>query len=151
MIINGNYFGFTDIVFTFDSFQISALKSLSYKDSLGRSYVRGTSPLPLGFTTGKYEASFEMELYLPSVALITSTPGWRQIPHVATVAYGPNAVAPLPFTIDTIAGIYLKDLDNSNSDSEDGITRKFSGMVMLPILYNGIPSIIATSTIGAVG
>ena len=85
------------------------------------------------------------------VGLITINPGWRQIPHVCTIAYGPNVVAPLPFTIDTIAGIYLKELDAHNSDSEDGITRKFSGMVMLPILWNGIPSLIWPSTIGAVG
>jgi hypothetical protein len=151
VIINGNYMSFVDLVVNFDGLQLSAVKSLNYKDNLGRSYVRGTSPLPLGFTTGKYEASFDIELYLPSVGLITINPGWRQIPHVCTIAYGPNVVAPLPFTIDTIAGIYLKELDAPNSDSEDGITRKFSGMVMLPILWNGIPSLIWPSTIGAVG
>ena len=151
MIINGNYMSFVDLVVNFDGLQLSAVKSINYKDNLGRAYVRGTSPLPLGFTTGKYEASFDIELYLPSVGLITINPGWRQIPHVCTIAYGPNVVAPLPFTIDTIAGIYLKELDAPNSDSEDGITRKFSGMVMLPILWNGIPSLIWPSTIGAVG
>ena len=151
MIINGNYMSFVDLVVNLDGLQLSAVKSINYKYNLGRAYVRGTSPLPLGFTTGKYEASFDIELYLPSVGLITINPGWRQIPHVCTIAYGPNVVAPLPFTIDTIAGIYLKELDAPNSDSEDGITRKFSGMVMLPILWNGIPSLIWPSTIGAVG
>jgi hypothetical protein len=151
MIVNGTYFSFVDLVINFDGLQLSAVKSINYKDSLGRNYVRGTSPIPLGLTTGKYEASFDMEIFLPSVPLITVNPGWRQVPHVCTIAYGPNVVAPLPFTIDTIAGIWLKELDNPNSDSEDGITRKFAGMVTLPILYNGVPSIIWPSTIGAVG
>ena len=149
--INGNYFSHVDVVFTFDGLQIAGLKNLNYKDNLGRNYVRGTSPLPLGFTTGKYEASFEMEIYLPSMGLITLNPGWRLVPHVAVINYGPNVVAPLPNVTDTIAGIYLKELDNPTSDSEDALTRKFSGMVMLPILYNGIPSVIWPSTIGAVG
>ena len=151
MIVNGSYFSFVDIVFTLDGFQISAVKSISYKDSLGRNYVRGTSPIPLGLTTGKYEASFEVELFLPSVGLITLNPGWRQVPHVAIINYGPNLVGPLANVTDTIAGIWFKDLDNSNSDSEDGITRKLSAMVTLPILYNGIPSILWPATIGAVG
>lgn len=151
MLANGNYFSFVDITVRFDGLQLSAVKSINYKDSLGRNYVRGTSPIPLGLTTGKYEASFDIELFLPSVALITAIPGWRQIPHTCTVSYGPNVVAPLPFTIDTIAGIWLKELDNSNSDSEDGLTRKFSGMVTIPILYNGVPSILWPQTIGAVG
>lgn len=150
-LINGNYISFVDVTLTLDAFQIAAFKSLTYSEKLGRNYVRGTSPLPLGFTTGKYEAKFEIELFLPSVGLITSIPGWKQIPHVATVAYGPNAVAPLPFSIDTIAAIYFTDLDAPNSDSEDGITRKLSGMVMLPILWNGVPSIIWPATLGAVG
>lgn len=151
MLVNGNYFSFVDITLSFDGLQLSALKSLNYSDSLGRNAVRGTSPIMLGLTTGKYEAKFDMELFLPSVALITSNPAWRQIPHVATVSYGPNVVAPLPFTIDTIAGIWLKELDATNSDSEDGIVRKFTGMVTLPILWNGVPGIVWPATIGAVG
>lgn len=151
MLVNGVYFSFVDLVINFDGLQLTAVKSINYKDNLGRNYVRGTSPIPLGLTTGKYEASFDFELFLSSVGLITVNPGWRQIPHVCTIAYGPNVVAPLPFTIDTVAGIWLKELDAPNSDSEDGITRKFSGMVTLPILWNGVPSIVWPSTIGAVG
>lgn len=151
LIINGIYFSFVDVTIHFDGLQLSAIKSFNYKDSLGRNFVRGTSPIPLGLTTGKYEASGDMELYLPSAGLIAGVPGWRQIPHVATVAYGPNVVTPLPFTLDTIAGIWLTELDASQSDSEDAITRKFAFKITVPILWNGNPAIIWPATLAAVG
>ena len=149
--INGLYFSYVDITIVFDGLQLSAVKSINYKSNLGRNYVRGTSPIPLGLTTGKWEASFDIEVFLPSAPLITVNPFWRTVPHVCTVAYGPNVVTPLPFTIDTIAGIWLKELDASNSDSEDGLTRKFTGMVTIPIMWNGVPELVWPSTLGAVG
>ena len=51
MLVNGIYFSFVDITVRFDGLQLSAVKSINYKDSLGRNYVRGTSPIPLGLTT----------------------------------------------------------------------------------------------------
>lgn len=150
MIINGIYHAHVDVILNFDGLQLSALKSLNYKGNLGRADVRGTSPIQLGLTTGKYVATGDMELYLASAGLIT-TPGWMQIPHVMTVVYGPNVVAPMPLVTDVIAGIWLTEIDASTSDSEDAITRKFAMKIIVPILRNGVPDVLWPQTIGAVG
>ena len=154
MIVNGIYFAHPDCVLNVDGLQLSAVKSLSYKSSLGRQYVRGTSPLPLGMTTGKYEAGGDLELYLPSAALLMTAAGgpeFLMIPHVLTVVYGPNVVVPLPLVTDILAGAYFTEVDASTSDSEDAITRKFAFKLMLPIVRNGSPDLFWAPTIGAVG
>jgi hypothetical protein len=151
MIVNGIYFSFVDLVITMNAFQLSAVKSLNYKDSLGRNFVHGCSPIPLGLTTGHYEATGDIELYLPSATLIYSTPLWRTIPWAMTISYGPNVVAPLPFTTDVIPVLFLTELDAPQSDSEDAITRKFSFKIMTPILWNGVPGMVWTNNLGAIG
>ena len=151
-LINGQYFSYADMSLVFDALYIVGLKSLNYKDTLGRNFVRGTSAIPLGLTTGNYEASGDMELYLNSSALITMFPGWRDIPHVATVSYGPNVIAPLPFMVDIIAGIYLIDAEASQSQGEDALTRKFTFKITTPILWNSnLSTARGASVIGAVG
>ena len=151
MIVNGFYMSHVDLTFNFDGLQISGISSLNYKGSLIRKAVRGTSPIQLGTTTGYYPAPGDMELYLPSAGLIT-TPGWMQVPHVATCIYGPNVVAPLPLVTDVIAGIMLTEIDASSSDNEDGLTRKFAfGQILIPILRNGVPDLVWPATIPAVG
>ncbi len=151
-LVNGTYFSTADMSFVFDGFYIVGVKSLNYKDNLGRNFVRGTSAIPLGLTTGNYEASGDMELYLNSSALITSIPGWRDIPHVATVSYGPNVIAPLPFMVDIIAGIWLLGADAGRSQGEDALTMKFDFKITTPILWNSnVSTTRGASIIGAVG
>lgn len=149
-LINGTYFSFQDITWTIDGLHIVAFKSLNYKEAVTRQWVRGSARLPLGLTSGRYAATGDFEVFLNAASLFTTVPGWAEIPHVMTVTYGPNVIAPLPLTIDTLAGCWFEDVDSPNTEGEEGLTRKFTFKIMNPILRNGIPMLIDLSTIGAV-
>lgn len=152
-LINGDYFAYTDIVLQYEGLQFAGVKSINYKDSLSRAKVYGTASVPLGMTKGKYEASGDIEMYLDAAnTLITSIgpTGWRQVPGVVTVMYGPNLGSNLPFWIDTIPGVYLGDFEASQSEGDEPLTRKFTLHIAGQILWNGFPSILELSDLSAV-
>lgn len=158
-LVNGNYFSFQDVTLRINGLAFLGFKSLNYKDNLGREYVRGAARVPLGITAGRYEASLDFELFLPQANFLLTTlgPGWRGLPNLVSVSYAPglaslaSAVSFLAATTDIIPGVYFTELDASNSEGEGGLTRKFSGKIPGQILWNGVPSLIETNTIGAVG
>lgn len=151
-LINGNYFAFPDIELRFDGLLFAGVKAINYDDSLSRAKVRGTASVPLGLTKGRYEAKGDIEFYLDAANLLITTlgPGWRQVPGAISVTYGPNLGMNLPLVTDIIPAVYLGDLTASNSEGDDPLTRKFTLHIPGQILWNGLPSIIETSTLQAV-
>lgn len=154
-LINGQYFSYADITFRVNGLMFAGCKAINYSDSLSRAKVRGTARVPLGLTAGRYEAKGDVEMYLDTfntMILAAGGPvgGWRQIPIAASVTYGPNLGMNIPLVNDVIPGFYLGDLEMSNSESDDPLTRKFSMIIPGQILWAGVPSIIETSTLQAV-
>jgi hypothetical protein len=113
--------------------------------------VRGTAMQPLGLTQGRYEATGDIELYLDAFMLMTTIlgPGWRQIPVTAVVTYGPNPLMPIPFVTDTIQ-FYIGEVDASQSEGEEPLSRKFTMHIPGQILRNGIPSILEPQVLAAI-
>ena len=75
---------------------------------------------------------------------------WRQVPLVITVSYVPSGLGPITPVFDTIPGCYLGKQTASNKVGDEALTRKFELHIPGQILWNGVPSFIETSTIGAV-
>src|SRR5690349_11551825 len=149
----GAYYSHSNIELTVRGLTFAGVKAINYKDTLGRQFVRGTAMQPLGMTQGRYEAHGDIELYLEGFALLVTTlgPGWRQTPLTATITYGPNlAMVPLPFLVDVIPAFFLGEVDASQSESEDALSRKFTMHIPTQIIWAGIPSILEPQILAAV-
>lgn len=151
-LINGVYYSYSNIELNVQGLQFAGVKAINYKDNLGRVKVRGTAMQPLGLTQGRYEANGDIELYLDAFALLTLTlgPGWRQTPIVANITYGPNIGPVVPLVNDIIPGFYLGEVDASQSEGEEALTRKFTMHIPGQILWNGIPSILEPQVLAGV-
>lgn len=153
-LINGNYFAFSDIEVRADGLLFAGVKVINYSDNLDRAKVRGTASVPLGLTKGRYEAKGDIEMYLDAFSTLIGTVGggvaWRQIPIAISVTYGPNPGMNLPLVTDIIEGFYIGEVTAGNSEGDEPLTRKFTMHIPGQILWNGVPSIIETSTLQAV-
>jgi hypothetical protein len=154
-LVNGVYYSYSNIelhIGTAGELQIAGVKTINYKDNLGRVKVRGTAMQPLGLTQGRYEANGDIELYLDAFTLLISTlgPGWRQQPVQAVVTYGPNPLLSIPFVTDAIPGFYFGEVDASQSEGEEPLSRKFTMHIPGQILWGGVPSIIEPQILAAV-
>lgn len=149
----GAFYSYSNIELSVNGLIFAGVKAINYKDNLGRQFVRGTAMQPLGMTQGRYEAHGDIELYLNAFLQLVTTvgPGWRQTPITATITYGPNlAMAPLPFVVDVIPSFWLGEVDASQSESEDALTRKFTMHIPGQILWGLIPSILEPQILAAV-
>lgn len=148
----GSFYSYSNIELNVNGQIFAGVKAINYKDTLGRQFVRGTAMQPLGMTQGRYEAHGDIEMYLDAWSALSTAlgPGWRQRPITATVSYGPNVAMPLPFIIDVIPSFFLGDVDASQSESEDALTRKFTMHIPTQILWGGIPSILEPQILAAV-
>ena len=153
-LINGNYFAFSDIQLRVDGLLFAGVKSISYSDNLERAKVRGSASVPLGLTKGRYEAKGDVEMYLDAFTTMVSTVGgnvaWRQVPLAISITYGPNVGMNIPLVNDIIPGAYIGEVTAGNTEGDEPLTRKFTLHIPGQILWNGVPSLIETSTLSAV-
>jgi hypothetical protein len=154
-LINGVYYSYSNIelhIGSFGELQIAGVKAINYKDNLGRVKARGTAMQPLGLTQGRYEANGDVELYLDAFMLLISTlgPGWRQQPIQAVITYGPNPLLAIPFITDVIPGFYAGEVDASQSEGEEPLSRKMTMHIPGQILWGGVPSLIEPQSLAAV-
>jgi hypothetical protein len=150
--ILGAYYSYSNIELNVNGLQFAGVKTINYKDNLGRVKVRGTAMQPLGLTQGRYEANGDCEMYLDAFNLLINTlgPGWRQVPVFATITYGPNVGLAIPFIIDEIPGFYIGEVDASQSEGEEALTRKFTMHIPGQILWGLMPSILEPQILAAV-
>jgi hypothetical protein len=151
-LIQGNYFAYSNIELVAQSLTFAGVKSINYKDNLGRVKVRGTAMQPLGLTQGRYEANGDIEMYLDAFMLLTQTigPGWRQNPVTIIINYGPNIGMPIPLITDEIIGAYIGEVDASQSEGEEPLSRKFTLHIAGQILWGGVPSIFEPQILAAI-
>jgi hypothetical protein len=155
-LVNGMYFSWADVETTIVTATGQVLpmvgyKAINYKDSLSKQLVRGTASVAIGLTKGKYEASGDIEMWLPQANLLITTmgPGWKQVPISFQVSYlssgplgAPGTGLPQSVITDTIPGCFLTEIDASQSESDEGLSRKFTLKIPGQILWNGQPSMI---------
>lgn len=146
--VNGICYAFGDIemrITGVPSALIAALfvgvTSINYNDKLGRAYVRGTSRIPLGATSGQYEAAGDIEFHKPSADTLLKGlgPNWRNTPLTFTVSYAAASATGLAVTTDVISNAYLTDLDAPNADGTESLKRKFTLFIVSPIAWGGVP------------
>ena len=151
-LVNGNYFAYTDVVLRVNGLAFVGVKGINYSDNLDRSKVRGSASVPLGLTKGRYEAKGDLEMYLDAFNTMVTVigPAWRQVPFAFSITYGPNVGMNIPLVNDIIPGAYLGELTANNQEGDEPLARKVTLHIPGQILWNGIPSIIETSTLQAV-
>jgi hypothetical protein len=164
-LINGMYFSWADveatttIVASGQPFTFVGVKAINYKASLSKQKVRGTASVSIGLTKGKYEATGDVEFYLPQANLLISTlgPGWMQSPITFQVSYvssgplgAPGSGLPQTVITDTIPPCFLTEMDASQSEGDEPLTRKFTLTIPGQILFNGIPSIVEPALLIAI-
>ena len=158
-LINGVYWAYADIIFRAGPGQFLGCASINYTHRLARQYVRGTSRLPLGQTSGQYECTGDFELFLPQADTFRSflvaqgggLLGYMQVGFTITVSYAaaPEG-APLATLTDVIQGARITDDEASQSEGLDALKRKFTFMAML-LIPNGSPAVSPISGLGVVG
>ena len=147
-IVNGNAYAFCNIELS-TPLPIAGIKSINYKDNLTRQMVRGTASVPIGLTRGKYEASGDIEFYLAAAQLaVFNSPGWRMLQTAMTVSYGPNDNGLM--CVDIIPVAFYGELEASQSEGDEPLTRKCSLIIPNQILWDGMPSVIETFSLIAV-
>lgn len=152
LFVNGNYYSFADIetrITGIGTPLTAALfvgfQSINYSDKLGRAYVRGTQRMPLGASSGQYEAAGDFEMHKPQADTLIQLlgPNWRQISLTFTVSYstvGPLGLPGLPVSTDVINQAYLTDLDAPNADGVESLKRKFTMFIVGGINWAGVPT-----------
>ena len=143
--VNGEYFAFADIIFSFEGLPIIGIKSINYSDTLGRKYVRGAARKPIGTTSGQYEATCDFEIYrpvwitlLPQIqALGFAYGGWKRCPFSINVAYASDQPSStLIPTSDLITNATIMKVDVAQSESDEPLVRKIT-MFPQEILWGG--------------
>lgn len=145
--INGNTFSFVQIETQIGALPIASIKDISYKDNLRRADVYGTASAQLGLTRGTLKQDGSIEFYRAAFfTAITGQfgPGWRQQQITFTISYGPNDNGLV--VIDTLPAVLIGEVDSSSAQSDDGtpLTIKTTLYLPVPILWNGVPSVIET-------
>lgn len=145
--VNGNSYSFVQIELYFGILPIAGIKDISYDDDLKRGDVYGTGSIQIGLTRGTYKANGSVEFYKNAfvVGLINQLgPGWRQQTLSAVVSYGPNDNGQV--IQDTLPQILIGKVEASNQQGDDGppLTNKVALYVPIPVLWNGVPSVIET-------
>lgn len=163
--VNGMYFSWTDIEATLTTqsgqpFTMLGVASINYKGSLSKQKVRGSAATPIGLTKGKYEATGDIELYLPQANLLITTmgPGWMQVPlssiQISYISSGPLGAPasglPQPVITDTIPSAFLTEIEASQSESDEPLKRKFTLTIPGVLIHNGIPDIVEPSLLIAI-
>jgi hypothetical protein len=162
--VNGMYPSWADIEWTAlvlggIPLQMVGLKAINYKGSLTKQKVRGTASVPIGLTKGKYEATGDIEMYLPQANLLINTlgPGWQQIPITINVSYissGPLGLPapglPQPVITDQIPNAFLMEMAADQSESDEPLTRKFTLTIPGQVFPNGLPGVVELSTLTAI-
>lgn len=151
-LINGAFHAFGDVELVANGLHFAGCVAIDYDDNLRRAMVYGTASTPLGLTKGQYEASGSIELLLEAAQTLQLSLGaFRQVPLVINVSYIPSGLNPILPVFDVIPGCYIGKVTQSGKVGDDALTRKFELYIPGQILWNGVPSFIEVSTIGAAG
>lgn len=145
-LINGDYPSFADITFATEGAVCPALKSINYGNKLGRAYVRGTNREALGMTSGQYEPTGDFEMYLPQLDSLLGFLGqaYGGVAFTITCSY---AIAFGPTITDTLIGCRITDIEASQSEGIDALSRKVTVMYQR-LLLNGKAMVLPLTGVG---
>ena len=144
-LVNGAYYSYADIEFQIGAGIYLGLKSINYGHKLQRQFVRGTNREPLGMTSGQYEPTGDFEIYLPQLQYLIDQlgPGYMQVSIPAiTVSYGTDPeTLPLGLTTDVMQNVRITDIEASQSEGLDALSRKVTIMYQR-LLLGGVPAVL---------
>jgi hypothetical protein len=148
-LINGRRFSYSSIEMNFLAGvfvgRIIDIDEITYSEQLDIGFRRGTSKIPLGSTSGIWEpqeGSFSIgkSTFTAFMAAIAATSGqWLGQNFVLNVNYNDEGEA---LTTDVLTGRFTGQ-ENAHAHSADALKMTIKFMLVIPVVTNGIPSVLA--------
>ena len=138
--INGFVYGYSDISLDINGQIFEDVTDLSYSINIEKGELRGTSPVPAGFTTGyaTYTASLSMGKDQASEFLKLLGNGFASVPFTITVTYGPtrDSLTVTKTQTDVLNGCSIASVENSHTPGGQALLTNFT-LVVQDIAFDG--------------
>lgn len=136
--INGFAYGYSDIEIRLDNTIFDEIEDISYDASIERGELKGTAPVPQGFTQGN--VSFKGSMTMSKAQAVDfkkqlGTFGNTQFDIVVTYGPVPRGDGTFMTVTDTLYGCLLNTIGNSHTRG-DALKEKFD-LVIMNIDYDG--------------
>jgi len=162
IIVNGHLYDYGNAEIRVENTLYNTITEVSYSQKLEPGVLRGSSPMPLGYSRGTYEvtnASFSIykEDYMRMVKQLAALTGGGYMESIFEIAvsYTPvGAFANEPI-LDTLSGCRIKSDEDSHSSGNDPLIVK-AELNVYKLLRDGIAAVsgqglLADSFIPGVG
>lgn len=127
--INGFVYGYSDISIDIDGTIFEEISDINYDVSIERGELRGTSPVPQGFTNGyaTYKGNMTLSKDQASQLMKALGNGFAGVPFTVTITYGPTLdnLTTTKTQTDVLNGCLLSSIGNAHSGGGNALMTKF--------------------------
>lgn len=138
--INGFVYGYSDISIDINGTNFDEVTELSYEATIEKGELRGTSPVPAGYTIGytTYKGSMTLSKDQASEFMQMLGNGFAAVPFTITVTYGPtrDSLNVFKTQTDVLNGCAIASIGNTHSPGATALATKFD-LVIQDIAYDG--------------
>lgn len=138
--INGFVYGYSDINVDINGTIFDEVTELSYEATIEKGELRGTSPVPAGYTIGytTYKGSMTLSKDQATEFMKLLGNGFAAVPFTITVTYGPtkNSLTEFKTATDVLNGCAIASISNSHTPGATALQVKFD-LVIQDIAYDG--------------
>jgi len=138
--INGFVYGYSDINIDINGTIFDEVTEINYEATIEKGELRGTSPVPAGYTIGytTYKGSMSLSKDQASQFLQLLGNGFAGVPFTITVTYGPtrDSLTVFKTATDVLNGCAIASISNSHTPGANALTVKFD-LVIQDISFDG--------------
>jgi hypothetical protein len=119
------------------------VQSIEYGDKKDAAAEYGKGSAPIGYSGGNYEADVKFTLLLDEAQLFNDAlrengAFYRHKPFPIVVSYASDDG---PTITDVLPSVIITERKASNKQGDKSIATEFSGLVLDPIVWNGLPAV----------
>jgi hypothetical protein len=138
--INGFVYGYSDINIDINGTIFDEVTALDYTTTIEKGELRGTSPVPAGYTIGyaTYKGSMTLSKDQATTFMQLLGDGFAAVPFTITVTFGPtrDSLNVFKTATDVLNGCAIASIDNTHSPGATALQVKFD-LVVQDIQYEG--------------
>lgn len=138
--INGFVYGYSDINIDINGRIFSDVTEVNYETTIEKGELRGTNPVPSGYTIGyaSYKGSMSLGKDEASEFMQALGNGFAGVPFTVTVTYGPtrDSLTVFKTQTDVLNGCAIASIGNAHTPGANALTVKFD-LVIQDIAYEG--------------
>lgn len=140
MAINGKKYSWEDITITLPHGVVIGIQDIEYSDKKETNAEYGKGSIPLGYSEGNYEAEVKFTLLLDEAKKLNDAfkiyPAfYRHKPFPIVVSYANEDDRTLT---DILPSVKLTEKKQSAKQGDKGLAQEFSGIVLDPIVWDGL-------------